>query len=288
MIGGPGLSTYQKREPNGAPIALGALNNGISVDPLTAIGVLGQAVGEAGDPAQLLSAREIPMFSFPLTFRGQTTANGVNRTEIVDGATLNIFGDTALGPGFPAPAIVLTDFANANAFIEIGQLLDVGLLQPLSVFRNAQVGLYLYPSGQAAISPVQYAAAPPAQYSFEVTGNSRLNGNTVTGKFTDIASASPVAIGPDVSRTQFGNFAAGLKEFLLPAAAPGLNYGFYVGHTDGVLITPNVTNTIRITGTLGAVGASATSTTVGDYIELSCINGGEWFASVVTGAGWTV
>ncbi len=131
MIGGPGLSTFQKREPNGAPIALGALNNGISVDPLTAIGVLGQAVGEAGNPAQLLSAREIPALSFPINILGQTTANGVNRLEITEGGSLlNVFGDTLLGPGFPAPALVLNDLATANTFFEISQFLrcrDFGL-----------------------------------------------------------------------------------------------------------------------------------------------------------------
>jgi len=283
---GGSLNTSRKEDPAGAGFITSA-NNGLSENPAGTV-VLGQDVGAVGDPAQLLNAREIPAGSFPITIRGATTALGINRIEFVEGSLINVFGDTTNGPGFPAPAIVFTDIANPGNFLEIFQALDTGALLPMSSIRNQNCSIALYPSQQVAIGPNAYNPRPPAQYFFDVTGDSRLNGKTVTGKFVDITTASPVPIGPDESRKQFGNYAAGLKVFDLPSAAPGLNFGFYVGHTDGVSINPVVTDTIRITATLGAAGANATSTTVGDYIELSCMNAGEWFASVVTGAGWTV
>lgn len=54
--------------PPGPPFVATSADNGLSVDPVSGRIVLGQAIGEAGDPAQLLSNREIPLkgFSFVL------------------------------------------------------------------------------------------------------------------------------------------------------------------------------------------------------------------------------
>lgn len=45
----------------GPPFSIVSADNGLSVDPVTGRIVLGQSVGEVGNPAILLSAREIPM-----------------------------------------------------------------------------------------------------------------------------------------------------------------------------------------------------------------------------------
>jgi hypothetical protein len=80
MIVGQGNSFIQ---PNTAtpptvfpPFPLNAADNGLSVDPVTFEIVLGQDVGAPGNPAQLLSNREIPMglFTFELA---DNIGNGV-------------------------------------------------------------------------------------------------------------------------------------------------------------------------------------------------------------------
>lgn len=50
------------------PFASNSAVNGLSVDPVTGAIVFGQDVGAVGDPAQLLSDREIPLNGFGFTF----------------------------------------------------------------------------------------------------------------------------------------------------------------------------------------------------------------------------
>jgi len=64
--------TQQKKEPAaapGPPFVPTSANNGLSVDPITGRIVLGQSLGEPGDPSQLLDAREIVMAGHPFTMR---------------------------------------------------------------------------------------------------------------------------------------------------------------------------------------------------------------------------
>jgi len=63
-----GNITFTGVQGNTAPAVLGA-NNGVSVDSGTSFVVLGQNVGAVGDPAALLSAREIPINAFAIRFR---------------------------------------------------------------------------------------------------------------------------------------------------------------------------------------------------------------------------
>lgn len=73
MSGGTGtLQTFNKREQAGPPFVAGSANNGLSVDPVTGKIVLGNDVGAAGDPAQLLSDRQIALVNFFLEFLNNT------------------------------------------------------------------------------------------------------------------------------------------------------------------------------------------------------------------------
>jgi hypothetical protein len=76
--------------PPGPPFALNSADNGLSVDPVTGEIVLGQTVGAIGDPAQLLSNREIPLqaFDFALGSFG-------NRRLLID--QFGLFGQDWLG-----------------------------------------------------------------------------------------------------------------------------------------------------------------------------------------------
>jgi hypothetical protein len=58
------VTVNQRKEPvptPGPPFLLTSANNGLSVDPVSGKIVLGQDIGAVGDPAQLLSSRDIPM-----------------------------------------------------------------------------------------------------------------------------------------------------------------------------------------------------------------------------------
>jgi len=59
--GGGNIWNIQNQIPSGAPFLAGSANNGLSVDPVTGQIVLGQDIGAVGNPARLLSNREIPL-----------------------------------------------------------------------------------------------------------------------------------------------------------------------------------------------------------------------------------
>jgi len=70
--GGGNLQTLSASIPgsSGPPFPLNSAENGLSVDPITKRIVLGNDVGAVGDPAQLLSNREIKLKSFYLDYIG--------------------------------------------------------------------------------------------------------------------------------------------------------------------------------------------------------------------------
>jgi hypothetical protein len=73
----------------------------------------------------------------------------------------------------------------------------------------------------------------------------------------------------------------------LPTAAANLEYTFYVQDADGIRITANTGDTIRIAATVSSVAGYITSTTIGDSVTLVAINATEWVATSLVGAGWT-
>lgn len=62
------VTVNQRREPSGAPFTAGSAENGLSVDLVTGRIVSGQDIGAVGDPAQLLSSREVPLNAFNFQF----------------------------------------------------------------------------------------------------------------------------------------------------------------------------------------------------------------------------
>lgn len=69
MIGGPALQTNAKKEQSGPPFVSTAAVNGLSVDPVSGAIVLGNDQAAAGDPARLLSNRDIFSGAFGIQFR---------------------------------------------------------------------------------------------------------------------------------------------------------------------------------------------------------------------------
>lgn len=62
------LSFSPKQAQSGPPFAAGAANNGLSVDPVSGLIVLGQDVFAAVGPAQLLNDRVIPVDAFTMSY----------------------------------------------------------------------------------------------------------------------------------------------------------------------------------------------------------------------------
>jgi hypothetical protein len=74
-IGQGSIITQQKKQPSGPPFVAASAYNGLSVESGSGKIVLGQTIGEAGNPAVLLNNREIPFNSFYLNFKATGIAN---------------------------------------------------------------------------------------------------------------------------------------------------------------------------------------------------------------------
>lgn len=70
-----GLGMSHHILPSGPPFVPASAANGLSVDLITGKIVLGQVIGQAGDPAILLSDREVPLNGFRLNFKDSNGGN---------------------------------------------------------------------------------------------------------------------------------------------------------------------------------------------------------------------
>jgi hypothetical protein len=74
--------------------------------------------------------------------------------------------------------------------------------------------------------------------------------------------------------------------FTLPTAAAGLNFKFIVQDADGLRVTANTGDTIRLAGTVSASAGFTEATTIGNVVRLEAINNTEWIATTIVGT-WT-
>lgn len=81
--------------------------------------------------------------------------------------------------------------------------------------------------------------------------------------------------------------AVALNYHTLPTAATGLRYTFIIQDGDGIIITANTGDTIRIGSAVSASAGNISSTTIGNAVTLQAINATEWIATSVVGT-WTV
>ena len=80
---------------------------------------------------------------------------------------------------------------------------------------------------------------------------------------------------------------AAMNYHTLPTAARGNRLVFVVQDADGMRIVAATGDTIRIAGSVSAVGGYIESTTIGSVVELVAVNATEWVATSSLGA-WTV
>lgn len=112
------------------------------------------------------------------------------------------------------------------------------------------------------------------------------------GGYNGIARTTDLGL----SAAENGNFytnegASALVNFTLPSAAAfnpaAMVYRFYVQDADGIKVTANTGDTIRLAGSVSGAAGNITSTTIGSAVVLVCINATEWVAESIVGT-WTV
>lgn len=152
-LGAPALTSNQKREPpNGPPFSPTSADNGLSVDTVTGHIVLGQDAGAPGDPAQLLSFRDIPVLGNTVEFRNGPFNSGspAALAAITDGSNGISFAFTGTQTDASNPVVAHFDvqggpslgaFASFNADNGTGLFGVFGQAVNPAYFRNS-VGIF--------------------------------------------------------------------------------------------------------------------------------------------------
>lgn len=246
------------------PAAAGAvnnMNNGTSENP-AGTGVLGQNVGEVGNPAVLLSNREIPLSTFVVSL---TASDG---KEILLGVTPGFFFGVAITGFFDGladrpPAVEFKDSTSAN----------------LVRLQMSVSGVFVIENGTFNIATFDFSS--PA-----ITFNADLISDfPIIGKMSVSPQTGNFGPGTQDSRTIFTNEgAAGAITVTLPSAAAGFDYIFIVQSANNIVITAAAGDTIRIAGAVSSAGGTATNGTIGSVLRISTINATEWIAREVQGA----
>ena len=118
---------------------------------------------------------------------------------------------------------------------------------------------------------------------------SKLITNVVVEAKTN-GTASPYLVVSSDDQKVFTNEGATEEVYItLPLASPGLGFTFICQDTDGLRITANTGDTIRLGVNVSAAAGNIKTFTVGNTIKLIAINSSEWFAIASTGDGsWEV
>lgn len=129
--------------------------------------------------------------------------------------------------------------------------------------------------------PASGAAAAP---TFRVLTTADIPAASVTAQ-----AATPVTLAAtDANKIYTNEGASALIVFTLPTAAAGLGpYTFIVQDTDGIKVTANTGDTIRISASVSGSAGNATSTVIGSTVTIVAVNVTEWY-SISTNGTWIV
>lgn len=286
-----GLGTNQKKEQAGPPFAAGSADNGLSVAPAGEI-VLGNNVGQAGDPARLLSDREIVMganpfaiiLNDPLQFASTRMDGGnisVSESQGFLSATISANSTSGMASAIVAAnatnggiATLMVD-ADADNFTINTQgtgsiSFRVGAISVWSISTST----FFTQIGPTLVSP---------------------NGATlqVSGTLTNRALLAGVGAGAtnidrdlDSGKLFFNSAAATLN--LPNMAAANLRTGFNIRvnifNAGGITIQANAGQVIRFGSLVTSAGGTLSSTDVGAYVRIYLIDSGTWVTETFNGA----
>lgn len=255
------------------PVALAI--NGLSENPVGTI-VLGQDLAQAGNPAALLNDREIPLLTFLFYFLGTDYGNGTENINFQTGG-VEIRGDAANNSNIFAPSLTLTELSrNVQGFLVLSP--DGVNPEMWTILSNGVGNIKIHETtGQVTIT-TNFAEQPNLLYFFNVTGNSRLNGWTVTQRQTFANNAAlPISVQSDANRSIYTNRGAGADgNWNLPAVGDGQDFYFLVEDAFFLRVTPFGTDQIIFGSTVGAAGAPIVSATPGSTLHLMSV-GARWF-----------
>jgi len=264
-----GMGNVQFNGINGSsPAAVLGANNGLSVNGLSSFVVLGQDVGEAGDPAVLLSAREIPINAFAVRFRTNAAGQYLRIGQFPTNASFAGFGCESNSAAGRAGIFYINDAAAASALNPLWFMtVSAGEFQ-----LNDSTGLFLRLTRLATAGTFGSLSAKLHMYH----------------PVQDFAVSTVISNTVHRPRTVMTNRgAAGVITFTLPnfnAAVTFADYTFTIVAAFGIIIQAPGGVTIRIGAVVSPAGGTVSAAAVGDSVRLMQLNATEWQAVAMVGA----
>lgn len=205
---------------------------------------------------------------------------GITATDNLNGTiTVSVALDTPWdGLAFSETSTNLT--MDGNGFLGGSVTGQWPLLPPLD-------GKYLVNSfltaGSVPIATHDGALTSDAGLSFDATTDT-LSADHYLGGVTVTPSTALVGAPNVITAAQSGSVftnegTTGLNYHTLPTAAARLTYTFLITDADGMHITANTDDTIRLGADVTPAAGFIESTTPGDFIILTAVNDTEWFAT---------
>lgn len=173
-----------------------------------------------------------------------------------------------------------------NAFVALES--GVGFLASLNHGFAFSSGNPIATTGSAAVTSWLISpAAGVMQLTNGSTGSASLMSSVLVEANT-AGSGSPNLLTAIEAGTVLTNEGAAAENYhTLPTAVAGLRFSFLVQDTDGIRVTANTGDTIRIGAVVSGAAGFARCATVGAWLDLVAINATEWFAREDNGV-WTV
>jgi hypothetical protein len=306
MSEGQGNISYN--DPSGGAVPpfqnIAGGRNGLSLDGDQYV-VLGNDEGESGQPAKLLSNRQISLLAFFIELLRETS--GVIRIS-QDGFVIN--------QAFPN-AVSMKDNGFTIGTVETASVASGSQIGILSNSTGCAIALALMPADFAEEGAMIFVGQPEALATmflmFYATGGVGLGQQDFgNGSGTDLAGfmvdgfvlnqklvtveTAPTTLSNrfDTGKVYTNSGASALVVLQLPEANT-LNqsgyFDFYVDEAIGIQIVAGVSDTIRIGASVSAAGGTATAVTQGNALRLLLLNPGganpQWVAQSFVGA-WVV
>lgn len=249
-----------------APAAAVGADNGLSVDGVSSNVVFGQDIGAVGDPAALLSDREIPLDAFFINVLGIAGSNNLIRLgfDTLAGSRfgVDVVGDSSIGS---PPTISFTDPVGSPVAQQFTFRLDADTFYLDNFLGNV-----------INITALGMFIARNLVVNAEIRG-----GRTITDTAISISTGGIVD-----GRTLYTNRGAvGVITFSLPPfSVVGVDYTFTIVAAFGIIIDAPPGVTIRIGGVVSPAGGTVSAGAVGDSVRLVQISATEWQAVAVVGA----
>lgn len=309
------------------PFPAGAADNGLSVDPVTGLIVLGNDVGDATEPARLLNAREIvtddALGNFyalnlnSVNYGVNTALNGQDITITAGAGAFAFPFITTQGAdnSFVSNNIISGDFGQSQSLIQSGDFSQAGVdvvtgnlglsyLHISSTDFNNQ--FFINADGQGFINMavrgaggLDFLRTDVASLNSQFSNNSMqtFNGATlqVSGTLTHRELVNGFSgnrnVDRDIDSSRFlYNTAAGT--LLLPNMAAantrlGFNLRFSCNNAAGITVQADAGQTILIGASASSVAGTISSTTVGSFGRISLLDSFTWVVENFTGT-WVI